>query len=85
MESYFLYHIEDFLKKNNVLDKNHHGGRKKHSTVTAVTQIYDKLYSNDDKGLHTLLLVTDLSSAYDTIDTEILLQKLDHYGIRGGI
>ena len=72
------------MKKNNVLDKNHHGGRKKHSTVTAVTQIYDKLYSNDDKGLHTLLLATDLSSAYDTIDTEILLQKLDHYGIRGG-
>ena len=84
VESYILYYLEEFYDKNDILDKNHHGGRKKHSTLTATTVIYDAIYKNDDISKHTILLATDLSSAYDTIYTEIILEKLEHYGIRGG-
>ena len=44
VESYILFHLEKFYDKNEILDKNHHGGRKKHSTLTATTLIYDSIY-----------------------------------------
>ena len=59
------------------------GFRKKHSTVhalnTAVTQIVESL--NDNKIVLGIFL--DFSKAFDTILHNILLHKLEHYGIRG--
>ena len=39
IEEYFIIHLEKFLVNNKIINKNHHGGRKGHSTITALNQI----------------------------------------------
>ena len=84
MEGHILKHMLIFIEENNILDINHHGGRKQHSTTTALVDIIYNIQKNYDNDKVTAILDTDLTAAYDTVDTPILLQKMEHYGIRDG-
>ena len=71
----------DFMK-----DKLHHnqfGFQKGHSTAHAITSSYEHLVKNLEKHKVSALLFLDLKSAFDTINPEILIQKLDHCDVRG--
>ena len=54
-----------------------------YSTLTALTDITDNLYLNIDYGLTKAILFIDLKKAFDTIDHEILLSRLELYGFKG--
>ena len=84
VEEWIKVNLIEFLENNNIMSKNHHGGRAAHSTVTAKTQIDQKLHKNYENDKITAVLATDLSAAFDTVDHKILLKKSEHYGIRGG-
>ena len=45
-EAHILKYLEIFFEKNDIFEKNHHGGRKNFSTVSAISQIHDTLYKN---------------------------------------
>ena len=83
IEEYFISHLEPFLTKNKIINKNHHGGRKGHSTIMALNQIITQSLIGKEKNKIVGYLITDMSKAYDTIDHFTLLAKMEYYGIRG--
>ena len=51
----------------------------------ALTILIDKITSAMDKGEHIVGLCLDFAKAFDTVNHDILLSKLNHYGIRGTV
>ena len=59
--------------------------KKNFSTLLAVSEIYDKLLENLDKNLNSCVFFLDLRKAFDTVNHNILLSKMEKYGIRGPV
>ena len=56
---------------------------KKHSTSYVTAYLSSKLYSTLDNSEKSLCVFMDLSKAFDTVNIDILIEKLKHFGIRG--
>ena len=76
-------HLIDFLNKFNILSNNQYGFRKNHCTAYALIQLYDKLSNAIDQGKVTLGLLIDLSKAFNTVNHDIFLAKLEFCGVCG--
>ena len=83
LEKVICKRLTSFLEDQKILYKYQFGFRKKHSTVQAVIEIVDSLIQELDNGNTVAGLYLDLSKAFDCVDHDILLYKLEHYGVRG--
>jgi hypothetical protein len=71
-----------FLDNNNIIVKNQSGFRRNHSIETSLLQSTEMWLKSMDQGQINGVIFLDLKKAFDTIDHQILLSKLQAYGIR---
>ena len=85
IEKLVLVQIYRHLSANNLLNQFQSAYRPGHSTETALLKIVNDLLSLDDGNIY-LLASLDLSAAFDTIDHDILLHRLQHdFGLSGTV
>ena len=75
--------LVNYIEKFDLFYKYQFGFRTNHSTEHALIEIVDQIRLSIDKNQLTCGIFIDLSKAFDTVDHNILINKLDHYGIRG--
>ena len=77
--------VTKFFNLNNLFYKHQYGFRPKHSTTHPILQfLHDCAKSaNKTPSESTLAIFCDLSKAFDVISHNILLCKMNSYGIRG--
>ena len=70
--------LVNFLEKHNIITQNHFRFRKNHSTELAITEAYNSLLINLENNEHTCAISLDLAKAFDSVDHQILLKKIEN-------
>ena len=83
MEEVLKVKIMNYLEDNNILAEEQHGGRRHHSTATAKSVLEEAARRNLDENNLGIIVSTDLTAAFDSVDTTIMMKKLEYYGLRG--
>ena len=76
--------LQSFLISHNIHETLQSGFKPAHSTETALLKVFNDLILTADSGSPAILVLLDLSAAFDTVDHRILLSRLEHQvGITG--
>ena len=83
MEKIVYSRVFNYLNINNIFYEQQFGFRPAHSTNHALINITEKIRETLDKGNIAAGVFVDFQKAFDTVNHQILLKKLSHYGITG--
>lgn len=76
--------LNEFAVENNILSSNQFGFRKGKSTQDAIFLLTEQIYNcfNEGGGTFCINIFIDFQKCFDTIDHDILINKLSLYGIK---
>ena len=78
-----LDQLVPFWEEVGVVPRYQSAYRKLHSTEAALCKIHDDLVSNTCHGKASILVLLDLSAAFDTVDHQLLLSDFSGCGVEG--
>ena len=84
-EKLMYIRVQSFLSLESIISPHQFGFRPKFSTSDAIVEYLDNVYEALDRRESVISIFLDLSKAFDTVNHNILLKKLDFLGIRGNV
>ena len=83
LEKLFFSRLLSFCDFHNIISSSQFGFRKGLSALHAIESLQKAIIDSLISNKYCVGLFIDLKKAFDTVNHEILLKKLDFYGIRG--
>ena len=83
LESQMKMKLMHYLNSKNIISESQFGFRQGIGTFDALHKITDKISTALNKKESALCIFVDLSKTFDTVCHDLLLSKLEHYGIKG--
>uniref|UniRef100_A0A3Q3EUW8 Reverse transcriptase domain-containing protein n=1 Tax=Labrus bergylta TaxID=56723 RepID=A0A3Q3EUW8_9LABR len=83
LKKLFADRLNKFINKHNLLTDSQYGFRPNRSTSLAVIELIEKITNSLDQKNYAAGVFIDLKKAFDTINHDRLINKLERYGIRG--
>ena len=75
--------ICNFLEIKSLICDLQFGFKQKCSTPHALIHLTERTSEQPDRGYFASRILVDLQKVFDTVDHDILIQKSNHYGVRG--
>lgn len=77
--------VQNFFSENNILVSNQSGFRQGHSCETVIINICDEFRKSIDKNNYVLAVFLDFKRAFETINRDTLIKKMNKMGFKGTV